>query len=64
MDTGKIYEDSNGEQCSILQMVKREPHWAANRIQEGEKAIEKLAELESLLALFCNDARIGLYHHG
>ena len=53
MDTGKIYNDSNGDDCSIIQMVEREPHWAANRIQEGEKAIEKLAEIEALWGLFC-----------
>jgi len=40
MDMGKIYHDSEGNECSILQAVKREPEWAASRIQEGEKAIE------------------------
>lgn len=43
MDTSKIYHDSYGNECSILQMVKREPKWAANRIQAGERAIAKLA---------------------
>ncbi len=43
MNTAKIYHDSDGNECSILQMVRREPDWAANRIQEGEKAIEQLA---------------------
>jgi len=50
MDTSKIYTDSNGDQCSIYHMVRREPEWAANRIQEGEKAIERIAELEAALA--------------
>jgi len=45
MDTAKVYYDSNGGQCSIWQMVRREPDWAANRIQVGEIAIEKLAKL-------------------
>ena len=40
MDMGKVYHDSEGNECSILQVVKREPEWAASRIQEGEKAIE------------------------
>ena len=42
MNTAKIYHDSEGNECSIMQMVKRAPEWAANRIQEGEKAIEAL----------------------
>ena len=46
MNTAKVYYDSNGNECSIMQMVKREPYWAANRIQEGEKAIEELAEIK------------------
>lgn len=46
MDTGKVYQDSDGNDCSIVQMVSREPYWAANRVQEGEKAIEQLATLK------------------
>lgn len=42
MDTAKIYHDSGGNKCSIWQIVRREPDWAANRIQEGEKAILEL----------------------
>ena len=45
MDLDKPYWDINGDQCNILEMVKREPDWAANRIQAGEKAIEKLQRL-------------------
>ncbi len=47
MDTGKTYYDSNANECSIWQLVRREPDWAANRVQEGEKAIEKVAELKA-----------------
>lgn len=36
MDLAKRYKDSNGNQCDILQMVSREPEWAANRLQAGE----------------------------
>ena len=46
MDTSKVYEDSKGNKCSIWQRVRREPDWAANRIQEGEKAIKELATLK------------------
>jgi hypothetical protein len=42
MNLEKVYYDSEGDQCNILQMVKREPKWAANRIQAGEDAIDKL----------------------
>ena len=45
MDIGKIYYDSAGMPCNILQIVKREPEWAANRIQEGEIATEELQGL-------------------
>lgn len=46
MDLTKRYQDSNGNQCDILQMVSREPEWAANRLQEGEKAIEEVGLLK------------------
>jgi hypothetical protein len=45
MDTGKIYKDVEGNECTIWQMLKREPEWAANRLQLGEKAIERLKDL-------------------
>jgi hypothetical protein len=46
MDTGKVYNDSDGNERTIHQMVKHEPNWAANRIQEGEKAIEKIEKIK------------------
>ncbi len=49
MNTAKIYHDSEGNECSIFQMVRREPDWAAARIQEGEKAIAKIKELDALI---------------
>lgn len=49
MDSGKVYYDSEGRECSIWQMVHREPRWAANRIQEGEKAIDEIASLRAEL---------------
>lgn len=45
MNTGKLYQDSDGNDCSIMQMVRREPEWAANRVQAGEAAIVKLDEV-------------------
>ncbi|WP_373031646.1 hypothetical protein [Sulfurovum sp.] len=49
MDTGKIYHDSEGQECSIWQAVRREPDWAASRIQVGEIAIARVAVLEKAL---------------
>lgn len=57
MDTAKIYHDSDGNKCSIWQIVRREPDWAANRIQEGEKSysgakcFNKIEEMSSVYEL-------------
>lgn len=45
MDMEPRYRDANGKPCNILQMVFMENLWAANRIQEGEKAMQHNAEL-------------------
>lgn len=45
MDLTKVYYDSEGLSGNILQIVRREPEWAAERIQAGEKAIAELREL-------------------
>ena len=45
MDLSKIYYDEDGNKKNIIQMVKMYPEWSANRIQEGEKAIEELKRL-------------------
>ena len=42
MDTAKIYHDIDGNDCTIFQMVRTEPQWAAARIQAGEGAIKQL----------------------
>ncbi len=52
MNTAKVYEDLDGNKCSIWQMVRREPDWAANRIQDGEKAIEELLKIKVLIFQF------------
>ena len=44
MNTAKIYHDSDGDERTILQMVTLEKEWAANRLQEGEKAVELIVE--------------------
>ena len=49
MNTAKKYVNSDGEERTIHQMVREEPEWAANRIQEGEKAIDEVRKLKSAL---------------
>jgi hypothetical protein len=46
MDANKTYYDLKGNPRTIMQMVLSDPYWAANRIQEGEKAIEELAKIK------------------
>jgi|GEM_PF-3998389 len=48
MDLNKKYLDSDDHKCTILQMVKLEPEWAANRIQEGEKWYEIVKDCERI----------------
>ena len=57
MNTAKVYQDSDGNDCSIHQMVKREPEWAANRIQHGER-LE--ATLKRVAALAHSGGLVGL----
>jgi len=47
MNLKKIYKDIEGENCNILEMVILDQVWAANRIQEGEKAIAKVDEMQN-----------------
>jgi ribosomal protein S27AE len=50
MNLRKEYYDIDGNACNILQLVKRDPEWAANRIQDGERAIAKLHEMKNFAA--------------
>ena len=50
MDLEKRYFDIDGNRRSILEMVKLDPEWAANRIQEGEKAEKQLALRDAVRA--------------
>lgn len=43
----KLYESTDGFKCTLDQMVKIEPEWAANRIREGEKAAVQVKQLEA-----------------
>lgn len=47
MNLNKTYYDADGNEVNILQLVKKEPEWAANVIQslkEREKNHRKLIE--------------------
>jgi hypothetical protein len=47
MNLDKIYYTAEGEECNILKLVKLEPDWAANRIQEGNKATKNIKRLNN-----------------
>ena len=47
MDLTKRYQDEDGNPRNILEMVGQFPEWAANRIQEGEKAASQISALEA-----------------
>jgi len=47
MDLTKRYQDEEGNPRNILEMVGQFPEWAANRIQEGEKAASQISALEA-----------------
>ena len=44
MDLDKIYHDADLKECNILELVKREPEWAANIIQEYERRLKEEKE--------------------
>ena len=47
MDLDKLYTDIDGNKKNILQMVRDEPEWAANRIQIGESAIAAIDDYKN-----------------
>ena len=47
MDLNKQYEDSEGNKCNILTLVKKEPEWAANVIQWYEKKLSTTTALNT-----------------
>lgn len=51
MNLDKVYHNSENKKCNIIQMVRGEPEWAANRIQVGEKM---LTELKNLIENQCD----------
>jgi hypothetical protein len=60
MNTARVYIDSEGVERNIWQMVRLEPVWAASRVQAGEKAIARAAELEAMLRKKLDLIRCGI----
>jgi len=52
MDLEKRYYLTDGTECNIVQLVKKEPEWAANKIQTGEKAIAWVNNLPDAEEIF------------
>jgi uncharacterized protein YhaN len=48
--TAKVYHDVNGVECTLRQLVKADPDWAASRIQVGEQAIAERDSLQAQLS--------------
>jgi len=68
MNLEKVYHDVDGNELNILQLVKKDPEWAANVLQHYECCVENLEYkkerlLEALQSAFkkhvCNDDSIG-----
>ena len=45
MNTVKIYKNINGNDCTVHQMIRDEPEWAATKIQVGEDALATVKEI-------------------
>ena len=56
MDTGKAYCDSDGNDCSIWQMIQREPEWAASMVQSGEATTVELQQQKEKMQAFFEGA--------
>jgi len=41
MDLTKPYHDKDLKPCNILELVKKEPEWAATMIQEYERRLKE-----------------------
>ena len=58
MTAERIYSDSQGNECSLETLVRREPDWAASRIRVGEQqaqAIERVRAVRDHLAGMVKD---------
>ena len=62
MDLTKVYYDSGGCSGNILQVVKREPEWASNRIQVGERVIDAALSMIKAMEPFWNEGMGDNYH--
>jgi len=62
MDIEKVYFDAEGCSGNIMQIIKREPEWAANRIQAGEHALDALKKCIEVLRLWHGPEAFEIYY--
>ena len=48
--SGDHYHDLGNKPCTLLELIRQEPEWAATRIKQGEFAEKKLAALSQPVA--------------
>lgn len=41
MDLEKPYHDADLKECNILELVKKDPEWGAEKIQDYEKRLKE-----------------------
>jgi hypothetical protein len=49
MTTPRKYYDPQGAECSLVQLVRMEPEWAANQIRHRDQLEEHVAKLREAL---------------
>jgi len=47
--TAKKYQDQDGNDVTLYQLIRREPNWAKSRIVVGEEALQRVNDLEAML---------------
>lgn len=50
------YHDEDGNQVTLIQLVRKEPEWARSRIKVGEQALVTIVELEATIKEMESDA--------
>ena len=47
--TARVYRDVDGNEVTLLQLIKLEPEWAHSRIKAGEEAVAERDKLRTEL---------------
>lgn len=48
--TAKVYQDQEGNEVTLRQLIRLEPEWAHSRIKQCEKLEEQLGSLKKTIA--------------